>query len=192
MSRTTLELKNEIVRAGAGAGKTTKLTAKVLEVASLFFEQHKRAPKVVVTTFTRKATEELRERLVREACKLGKTELVDFVTSHGNLHISTIHGVLSLFLRRYGHIINFDTGFTILEPQAASRLSRKILRDLLIKNLEFEELLEHYTFDQLTQVIRMFSDALHERGELTPYSESDLLDLLELEKERIAQNLTHI
>lgn len=192
MSRTALELNSEIVRAGAGAGKTTRLTAKVLEIAEIFFKEKKRAPRILVTTFTRKATEELRERLVREACKGGNSQAVDFVSSHGNLHISTIHGVLSLFLRRYGHLINFDSGFTIVESSQAKRISRKVLRDILIRNTKYEELLEHYSFDHLVSLVQDYSDANQETLNLQPYSNSELLSLLTTERARVAKKLESV
>ena len=59
MSSTSSQLKNEILRAGAGAGKTTKLTETFLGFASQFKSDHGKFPRIVVTTFTRKATQEL-------------------------------------------------------------------------------------------------------------------------------------
>ena len=46
-----------IVRAGAGAGKTYTLTHKVMDIADEIYQREKRWPRIVVTTFTRKATQ---------------------------------------------------------------------------------------------------------------------------------------
>src|ERR1700712_3645685 len=95
------QLNLEIVRAGAGAGKTTRLTRQVLDVVAEFLRTEKRFPHLVVTTFTRKATQELRERLMLEAVSHGDFALLEYVSSKSHLSISTIHGVLSLFLSRF-------------------------------------------------------------------------------------------
>lgn len=100
MSSPTFELNNIIVRAGAGAGKTTRLTQTVLDVAQGFKKKHARWPRVVVTTFTRKATQELRERLVTVTCRDQSQELLQYVSSPSQVFISTIHGVLNLFLKQ--------------------------------------------------------------------------------------------
>lgn len=191
MSVTTPELNTEIVRAGAGAGKTTALTEKVLNVAEQFFKANNRAPKIVVTTFTRKATEELRERLVREACQLDNPRLIDFVTTKSNLHISTIHGVLSLFLRRLGHWLNIDSGFRILEAQAADRIARIALREILVKEPLFATLLEDFTFSQLCGMVREYAatDSLNTKR---PFTANDLQKIRQSEFSRIAEHLTQV
>ena len=85
MSSPTFELKTEIVRAGAGAGKTTRLTRQVLDVVSEFYKNHQRYPHLVVTTFTRKATQELRERLMLAAVERGDWNLLEYVSSKSHL-----------------------------------------------------------------------------------------------------------
>lgn len=172
MSSPTFELNNELVRAGAGAGKTTALTARVLEVAKHFYEQEGRAPKIVVTTFTRKATEELRERLVKKACEIGDARLIDFVTAKSYLHISTIHSVLSLFLRRLGHWLDIDTGFRVADSAQADRLARKVLREILFRKPEFANILEDFNFNQLTGMLRT-----HASSDGEPFTEIELKKL---------------
>ena len=56
-----------IYRAGAGAGKTTQLIQQIQNYAFHFYQQNERWPRVIVTTFTRKATQELKERLILRA-----------------------------------------------------------------------------------------------------------------------------
>ncbi len=69
------ELKSYMVRAGAGAGKTHGLVEAVVRVYKAF-AQHGQTPRIVVTTFTRKATQELKERLVLRACDAGDAGLL--------------------------------------------------------------------------------------------------------------------
>ena len=58
----------------------------------------------MLTTFTRKATQELKERLILRACRDKDAELLQFVSDPALLHISTIHGLLSVFLKQVGHL----------------------------------------------------------------------------------------
>lgn len=61
-----LELKSRILKAGAGAGKTTTLVRTFLDFCEDGLRRGE-TPRVVITTFTRKATQEVRERLTRGA-----------------------------------------------------------------------------------------------------------------------------
>ncbi len=192
MSGAASELVNEIVRAGAGAGKTTRLTRTVLETAQLFLARDGRLPRIVVTTFTRKATQELRERLVAKACESGEQRLVDFVSSHGDLHISTIHGVLSSFLRRYGHLIELDPGFTFLESMVANRLARKVMREEVLRDSRYQELLEAYSFDELVMMAREFAEASSGVEWLRPYSMAEITDRAAQERRSVAQDLMKV
>ncbi|RYZ62565.1 MAG: hypothetical protein EOP09_18675, partial [Proteobacteria bacterium] len=78
MSSPASELGNIILRAGAGAGKTTALTHLFLDYASGFKELHKNFPRVVITTFTRKATQELKERLLHLALEKQRQDLFHY------------------------------------------------------------------------------------------------------------------
>ncbi|MCC7405751.1 MAG: UvrD-helicase domain-containing protein [Bdellovibrionales bacterium] len=154
MSFTPSPLVDRIVRAGAGAGKTTTLTKQVVETALSFFHEHGRFPRMVVTTFTRKATQELRERLVVAAVKSDNVEFLEYVSSRSSLHISTIHGVLSLFLRRYGHLLQVDSGFKILSETEAFHVAKGVFRQQLFENSEFAELLETHSVSTLVNMLR--------------------------------------
>lgn len=140
MSSPSSELNHLIVRAGAGAGKTTDLVRLVLSVEDEFWHQYKRHAKIVVTTFTRKATQELKERLLSQAIEQQKDYAIDFVQKPSQLHISTIHGVLSLFLTRYGSALGLSSQMQIISKKKHLKISKKILRDIM--NPTFAQLLE--------------------------------------------------
>src|SRR5262245_21441396 len=106
---TPLELKNSMVRAGAGAGKTRGLVDKVIQIYRLSRTRGSDS-RIVLMTFTRKATQELKERLMERAVSERDTELLQFVTDPMRLHISTIHGLLNLFLKQVGHLAGLDSG----------------------------------------------------------------------------------
>jgi ATP-dependent helicase/nuclease subunit A len=128
-----------IVRAGAGAGKTTALTEHVLDVAREFRKTQDRYPRIVVTTFTKKATQELKERLVLLALKKHH-DLLEFVNSSSALKISTIHGILDQFLRQYGGAIELDPSFSVINSSRASQLARQVIRKILLNHSSKESL----------------------------------------------------
>ncbi|MEK2646533.1 UvrD-helicase domain-containing protein [Bdellovibrio sp. BCCA] len=149
MSSTTSELKNTILRAGAGAGKTTTLTQTFLKFASDFKNNNGKFPRIVVTTFTRKATQELKERLLSKALDDGRDDLFQYVSSKSQVQISTIHGVLSLFLSRYGSAIGLTPDYKIMSDSEIRKGARKIMRKYLLESPQLQELLEEYDFQTL-------------------------------------------
>lgn len=149
MSSATPELKNIILRAGAGAGKTTTLTATFLQFASDFKNKNGRFPRIVVTTFTRKATQELKERLLAKALEENRQDLFHYVSAKSQVQISTIHGVLSLFLSRYGSSIGLTPDYKIMGDSEIRKGARKIMRKYLLENPQLQELLEEYDFQVL-------------------------------------------
>ncbi len=161
LSGSTPWIESEIVRAGAGAGKTTKLTGQVFEVAEAFAQRNDRFPRLVVTTFTRKATQELRERLVLKALKASDPSWLDYVTSPSQVHISTIHGVLHLFLSRYAHLMEFDNSFQLLSDSEEIKLQKTVLRELLSQGTE-SDLLDVFGLDVL---VRLLQSYLHLEGD---------------------------
>ena len=153
MPSLTPDIKSTIVRAGAGAGKTTELTARVIRYAKSYREAHGHWPRIVVSTFTRKATQELRERLVRKACEDKDWDLLQYVSSASQLHISTIHGVLSIFLRRYGRLAGLDPNFKIISDAEARIGLRRLLRKIIFDNLDYSALIEEYRVAELLQIL---------------------------------------
>ncbi len=169
MSSTPSELKNKIqnkiqnkiLKAGAGAGKTTTLTETFLGFASDFRIKHGKFPRIVVTTFTRKATQELKERLLAKALVDERQDLFHYVSSKSQVQISTIHGVLSLFLSRYGSALGLTPDYKILSDLEVRKHARKILRKHILENGDLQELLEEYEFHALEDaLIQYFSESL--------------------------------
>jgi ATP-dependent helicase/nuclease subunit A len=156
VSSATSELGNIILRAGAGAGKTTTLTHLFLDYAAAFNDRHQRFPRIVVTTFTRKATQELKERLLLLALEKNRQDLFHYVTNKSQVQISTIHGVLSLFLGRYGNKLGLSSDFKLLSGPQETSMRRKILRRLILGEAQFETLLESYSFRQLEEALQSY------------------------------------
>ena len=178
MSGPTPELTSEIVRAGAGAGKTYYLVHKVLELAQSFEQKHGRKPRIVVTTFTRKATEELRERLIREAAERQSLDLLEYVSSRSLVWISTIHGVLNLMLKKLGPLLDVDSGFKLVDDSQIETMARKVLRDLLIQKPEALTLLEIFPMHRLTRMLLAFYEAQSENPAVQPHNATTLSQCL--------------
>lgn len=156
MSSPAPELKDIILRAGAGAGKTTTLTHLFLNYTADFKVRENRFPRIVVTTFTRKATQELKERLLLLALEQQREDLFHYITNKSQVQISTIHGVLSLFLGRYGNRIGLSSDFKLLSGPQELLIRRKILRRLILSDNDFESLLETYSFRQLENALQKY------------------------------------
>ncbi|MFN7824121.1 MAG: UvrD-helicase domain-containing protein [Pseudobdellovibrionaceae bacterium] len=179
MSRPTFELENTIVRAGAGAGKTTELVARVIDYVLQFHQKNRRLPALVVTTFTRKATAELKERILKEVLKRESDQelLLRFVKSPSHLHISTIHGVLNLFLSQYGWYLGLAPQIQLIDPEQEKILFKKAFRELLTseKNqAELAEVLQSLPLRRFVNCYQKYQD-WSEFIELKSLKENDLL-----------------
>lgn len=160
MSGTPLDLsfceKDHIVKAGAGAGKTYSLVECVVQSYRHFRSVGKTRPRFVLTTFTRKATQELRERMVLKACELDDPDFFSFVTDPGYLTISTIHGVLGQFLKEFGHLYEMDLSFKILEGDDEALLLENSGRELLVARPENLSWLEDFSFSRLLGMLKAY------------------------------------
>ena len=183
-----------IVRAGAGAGKTTALTEHVLNVAREYRKIHARYPRIVVTTFTKKATQELKERLVLLALKKDQ-KLLEFVNSSSVLKISTIHGILDQYLRQYGSFLELDPSFTVINSSVASQLARQVIRRILLTHEDKESLqtlIDDFSFKRLEKLCRDYYRVKLQFPDLQPHSESTLQKLNQQHIEHLAMQIDEL
>jgi ATP-dependent helicase/nuclease subunit A len=176
VSGTAFELRSKIFRAGAGAGKTTRLVEEVYDFYNDFRTKNKKNPRVVLTTFTRKATQELRERLMHEAQKKKDYDFLNFVLSKNYLFISTIHGTLQLFLKQYAQKIDLDPGFRLTDENELFKRAKIILKNLLSQNPPSQELLEEFTFKDLAKLIIKLDKEKKVFPKATFFNKKDFLD----------------
>ena len=193
----SLSSEHIIVRAGAGAGKTYALTHRVMDIAEEYLQAHGKFPRVIVTTFTRKATQELRERLMLLALE-EKPHLVDFVNSRSHLVVSTIHGVMDLYLKRYGGNICIDPGYRIVGSAEAGKLARQSMRQVLFNNMSGGELggsensaslLESFQFNKLVSLARRLDRLWSENPKVSPFSMADFAEILGSHARELGQGL---
>lgn len=101
-----------LVIAGAGSGKTSVLTARI----ALLVENGVAPERILALTFTKKAAEEMRSRIIGLVGENGK-----------RICMGTFHSIFIRFLRPYAQRLFFPQNFTILdEDDSISMLKRSI------------------------------------------------------------------
>ncbi len=101
-----------MVFAGAGTGKTKTLISRIIYMVT---EKHIRPFNIMAITFTKKATNEMRERLEKS---LGDDAYKVFM--------STIHSMCSRILRREINLLGYGKDFEIIDDEEGA----KILNDI--------------------------------------------------------------
>jgi len=105
-----------LVVAGAGSGKTRVLTSRI---AYLINEKAISPFEILAITFTNKAAEEMKHRVV---------ELVGSVAH--KMWVSTFHSACVRILRQSSDEIGFSANFTIYDQGDAARLMGHVIKDL--------------------------------------------------------------
>lgn len=108
----------QLIIAGAGSGKTRVLTTRI----ALLLEKGIMPERILALTFTRKAAEEMRSRII-EMC--GPTAQ--------RLRMGTFHSVFITFLRPYAELLGFRQNFTILDEDDSTACLRRCIRAVLEK-----------------------------------------------------------
>ncbi len=128
------------VEAGAGTGKTTLLTSRIVHAVAT---GHARIDQIVAITFTEKAANELKVRLREELERLlvdadGETadRLRDAVESLDTAHVSTIHSFASELLRERSIAAGVDPGFEVADTLRQSLLFDRVWTEWLADELE--------------------------------------------------------
>ncbi|MGE3974320.1 MAG: UvrD-helicase domain-containing protein [Bdellovibrionales bacterium] len=185
----SFQYKNILYKAGAGAGKTTQLTQFITESALEFKKDQERFPKLVVTTFTRKATQELKERLMAKAIEAENFELTQYFSSSHQIFISTIHGVLHLFLNRFGFRLGLDPALQILDAVELHRVGRKTLKHLFASEPRYVSLLDFFTLNQLLETLTIYAREKAMRPDLKPYLKKEIERAFQEKLQSLAQDL---
>jgi DNA helicase II / ATP-dependent DNA helicase PcrA len=178
--------KNLLIVAGAGSGKTRVLTERIKRLISTL----KKGEKVLAITFSNKATEELKERLVKdlgeqklnECAYIGTTHkfCLDIVTSRGSaiglpdeLHIcDSYNDRLQIFKEAIEGIPHLKANYLVTDAKENQKRIKELLDELsnAKRNLKFAEdyaddsnaqlLFEEYDRMLLQQGVIDFDDIL--------------------------------
>lgn len=113
-----------LVLAGAGSGKTSALTTRIA-----FLIREKEIPpwNILAVTFTNKAANEMKERILR---------LIRQDETHAP-NVGTFHSTCVRILRKQIHQLGYDRGFVIYDTADQQLLMKRILEDLLIDAKKF-------------------------------------------------------
>src|SRR4051812_15400439 len=127
-------VKNTVVWASAGTGKTRKLVEVYLEL----LESGVDPIHIVAVTFTEKAASEMRDRIrtamyarLAESPESERGRWTRILAVLPAAPISTIHGFCSLILREHGLALGLDPGFSILDEQRSLDLARESVIETL-------------------------------------------------------------
>jgi DNA helicase-2/ATP-dependent DNA helicase PcrA len=105
-----------LVVAGAGSGKTRVLTRRI---AHLLATGDAQAFQIMAITFTNKAADEMRRRVV---------ELVGADTN--SMWVSTFHSACLRMLRAHADVLGYQRGFTIYDAGDAETAVERIMKEL--------------------------------------------------------------
>ncbi len=114
-----------LVIAGAGSGKTKVLTHKI---AYLIDQKGAKPWDILAITFTNKAANEMKERIINLVGDIAK-----------DIWMGTFHSICVRILRRFIDRIGFDSSFIIFDTSDQRTLIKACLRDLSIDDKLFTD-----------------------------------------------------
>ncbi len=112
-----------LILAGAGSGKTRVLTYKI----AYLMQKGVRAENILAITFTNKAANEMKERVIRLVGQLDGTMP----------YVGTFHSFCAKLLRIEGIYIGIPSGFLIYDSDDSLSLIKRIMKDLNITSKSF-------------------------------------------------------
>lgn len=109
-----------LVLAGAGSGKTRALTTRI----AYLIKEHGVSPwNILAVTFTNKAANEMKERVI---------DLIGVPEENAIPQIGTFHSSCVRILRKQIHNLGYDRNFVIYDIADQQLLMKRVLEDLLI------------------------------------------------------------
>ena len=159
---------NFCVTAGAGAGKTTCLRDTYLEL----LEEGLKPGQIVAITFTEKAAEEMRARVVQAVAvrtqKNASRNWRSLLTQVEWAPLNTIHSFCASLLREFGVLLELDPDFVVVDENEFATLLDEMIQDVLRGRLSsgddaLRRLLAHYP-SQLTDYIGQAYHSLRTKG----------------------------
>ncbi len=128
---------NLIVSASAGSGKTYIL---IKLITKLIVEKRLPIRKLLILTFTKNASIEMKERLLKNL--KGLKEVDDFILKQIDdlsvSNISTIHSYCEHCLKKYANILKLKENFTLADENLSNKLKKEAMSKCL-KNLSADE-----------------------------------------------------
>ncbi|GAK41939.1 putative ATP-dependent DNA helicase [Paenibacillus sp. TCA20] len=139
-----------LVLAGAGSGKTKTLTNRIANILA----HGEKASSIFVATFTNKAAKEMKERIAKA---VGEEAVRD-------LWMGTFHSLCVRILRKHGHLLGYESNFTIMDTGDSLDLIKRIYKKLNVDENTKPGLALHY-IDQAKNNLFTPEYCLHEQAE---------------------------
>ncbi|MCR4656461.1 MAG: UvrD-helicase domain-containing protein [Lachnospiraceae bacterium] len=115
---------NMFVEAGAGAGKTTLIVRRIVNMLKGDYEPSE----IVAITFTNKAAEELRGRIISEVKAAG---LTDKLYRLDEMNISTIHSFCNVLLKEQSVAAGLPQDLVLIQDEEERKFKKGYLNDYL-------------------------------------------------------------
>ncbi len=171
--RAAVELRDGslLVRAGAGAGKTSVLVERFVRAV---IEDEVPVDGILAITFTEKAAQEMRRRVRARLLELGQREQA---RAAEQAWISTIHGFCSRLLRAHALAAGIDPEYRVLDALEAERIALDAFDGALEgflgdgRDPARLEMVAAYTPDRLREMVRTVHSRLRSRGRRRPLLE---------------------
>ena len=117
-----------LIIAGAGSGKTRVLTSRI----AYMLEQGVRAENILALTFTKKAANEMRERIDSMVGRAAR-----------RINMGTFHSIFARILRENAEAIGFKREFTIYETTDSKNLIKTIIKERNLDDNKYKPGLIH-------------------------------------------------
>ncbi|SHH20612.1 ATP-dependent helicase/nuclease subunit A [Anaerosphaera aminiphila DSM 21120] len=139
----TLDL-NLSLKAGAGTGKTKVLTERFINILKNGnLTDGEEYGEVLSITFTNKAAEEMRNRILEALSKNRSDEKIDrLYRNFSAAQIYTIHGFCTMLIKKYPLVANVDPLFKVSEDREALTLLEESVEETILKYSEDARLYE--------------------------------------------------
>lgn len=157
------------ITAGAGSGKTYRITT---DVAKMVNDDNIRLKpdQIIMTTFTKAAAQELREKAKNELVKLG---LHDEAQQMEHALIGTVHSVANTFLTKYWYLLGITPDAAAMDEDEVSVYRDHSLKGLLSK----EEQAFLFKYAETYEVAYSWTD--HKPGINYEFWKKDLCQVLD-------------
>ncbi|MEM6723182.1 MAG: UvrD-helicase domain-containing protein, partial [Bacteroidota bacterium] len=117
-----------IISAGAGSGKTYRLTQELIQLIDPASGSNVRPSGIIATTFTKKAAAELQERVRVSLLERGLRQAADEV---GNALIGTVHGLGTQLLKRFSFEAGLSPDLSIIADEDRQFLFNQSLASVI-------------------------------------------------------------
>ena len=129
-----------LTSAGPGSGKTHVLTRR----AQYMIIQGIEPSQILLTTFTNKAANEIKERIIKVVGEEGKA-----------MTVGTFHSICNRILRQYGERIGYTKTFSILDESDSEKIIKKAAKQFALESKNLKSYISTCKANLLTPQLAM-------------------------------------